>query len=277
MEHSTLINPTPFRPISAKFGSFQSLKGSKTRPQSAVNKGLMMLPRCRTKNDKPKGKKNFLSREEITERLLYFKNQANLLKEENLKLRTKVKFLEKDFKKDENESEKSHLVINLKNHIKDLQKIVENKEFEILELKKSSRATRAQELEIEMKMYVDECTRLRRMLQECFLQLSAGLASQDISQKFIQQSLQLKSLKKDYKELIKLSEDPLGQKTKTRKEVSLVKLKKNLIITKEENMRVNEDNQRLVEELNTLRNNFRCPNCGYFLEDNDNKDINTII
>ena len=91
MEHSTLINPTPFRPISAKFGSFQSLKGSKTRPQSAVNKGLMMLPRCRTKNDKPKGKKNFLSREEITERLLYFKNQANLLKEENLKLRTKVK------------------------------------------------------------------------------------------------------------------------------------------------------------------------------------------
>lgn len=33
-------------------------------------------------------------------------------------------------------------------------------------LKKNTKATKLQELEIEMKMYIDECTRLRHLLEE---------------------------------------------------------------------------------------------------------------
>ncbi|OMJ83485.1 hypothetical protein SteCoe_15588 [Stentor coeruleus] len=269
----------PFRPVTAKFSGLQALRGNKTRPNSAVNKAMMaVIPRNPVKaENKGKTKKSYISREELLERLMYFQGQANVLKDENVRLRTRIKFLEKDSKRDDVESEKSHLVVNLKNQIKDLLKTIEYKDLEIADLKKNSRATRLQEIEIEMKMYIDECTRLRRMLQESFFQISQGIYPQDIHEKYIQQSLQLKSLKKDYKELINLSEDPTLKKSKTRKDLTLVKLKKNLMNTKEENIRVNEDNQRLLQELNSLRSNMRCPNCGMVFEENENKDANTIV
>ena len=279
MENNTEIKAIPFRPISAKFSGLQVLRNSKTRPQSAVSKAMMMMmPRSKTKNEhKPKLKKNFLSREELTEKLLYFQGSTNSLKEENLRLKTRIKFLERDLKRDESDTDKSHLVVNLKTQIKELQKIIENRDIEIADLKKTARITKVQELEVEMKMYVDECTRLRRMLQESLYQLFMGVLPQDIQQKYIQQSLQLKALKKDYKDLAKLSEDPTITRNRSRKEISLVKLKKNLINTKEENMRMNEDNQRLIQELNSLRSNLRCPSCGYIFEETEYKDVNTIV
>lgn len=271
----------PFRPISAKFSGLQALRPYKPRPQTAAYKGATMLPRSRTKHEnkleRPKGKKSFLSREELTEQLISFKGQTNLLKEENVKLRTRVKFLERDSKKDEGESEKSHLVSSLKGQIKELQKIIEGRDGEIQDLKKVSRVTKVQEIEVEMKMYVDECTRLRRMLQETMNQLFLGVLPQETQQKYIEMSLQLKALKKDYKELLSINEDPGLSKSKTRKRLSLVKIKKSLINTKEENLRVNEDNQRLLQELSSLRNNLRCPNCGFLFEETDCKDVNTIV
>lgn len=44
----------------------------------------------------------------------------------------------------------------------------ENKEEESTKLKRSLKATNIQELEVEMKLYVDECTRLRHMLEESY-------------------------------------------------------------------------------------------------------------
>jgi hypothetical protein len=276
MELNNDVNSIPFRPISANFSGLQGLRAQKSRPQSA-NKGIIMLPRARVKiENRPKPKKNFLSREELTEKLLYFKNQANLLREENIRLKTKVKFLEKDLKKEEPESDKSHLVFSLKTQIKELQKNLENKECEIADLKKTSRVTKFQEIETEMKMYVDECTRLRRMLQETLYQLSMGVVSEDMEQKYILQCIQIKTLKKDYKELAKLTEDPNLQKNKSKKELLILKLKKKFISTKEENIRVSEDNQRLLQEIKFLRNNLRCPNCGYVFEKSENKDVSTI-
>ena len=280
-QHNGETKAIPFRPISAKFSGLQGLKNFKSRPQSAAGKGIMMLPRSKTKQEnkydaKPKSKAPYLSREELTEQLVAIKNQSNLLKEDNIKLKTRIKFLERDSKKEEFDTDKNHLVTSLKTQLKELQKVLENREAEISELKKTSRITKVQEIEIEMKMYVDECTRLRRMLQETLHQLFLGVMPQDVQKRYIEQSLQLKSLKKDYKELSRLTEDPGLQKSKTRKELSMIKLKKNMINTKEENIRVNEDNQRLLNELNTLRNNLRCPNCGYVFEEIGCKDVNTI-
>jgi len=98
-----------------------------------------------------------------------------------------------------------------------------------------------------------------------------------LQQKFVQQSLQLKALRKEYKELVSLAEDPPLNRSKTKKELAFVKLKKNLFSTKEENLRFSEDNQRLVQELNSLRSNFRCQNCGFVVDSSENKDVNSLV
>lgn len=166
---------------------------------------------------------------------------------------------------------------NLKTQIKDLQKLVENKEVEISELKKNSRATKMQEAEVEIKMYIDECTRLRRLLQEAYFQLGQGINPPELQQKYVQQCLQIKALKKEYKELVSLTEEAPLNRSKSNKEMALLKLKKNLLTSKEEILRVSEDNQRLAQELSNLRTNFRCQNCGFVIDDNDHKDVNSIV
>jgi hypothetical protein len=55
----------------------------------------------------------------------------------------------------------SHLAMNLKRKIKDLQISVYNKTEEIEALRRNIKSTKVTEIEIEMKMYMDECTRLR--------------------------------------------------------------------------------------------------------------------
>jgi hypothetical protein len=56
--------------------------------------------------------------------------------------------------------------MNLKRKIKDLQMNSSNKTEEIEALKRNIKSTKITEIEIEMKMYMDECTRLRHQLEE---------------------------------------------------------------------------------------------------------------
>lgn len=60
----------------------------------------------------------------------------------------------------------SNLVQNLKAQVKELRTDVKKKEEEVLKIKRTLKATNIQELEVEMKLYVDEWTRLRHMLEE---------------------------------------------------------------------------------------------------------------
>ena len=60
----------------------------------------------------------------------------------------------------------SNLIQNLKAQIKELRTDVKKKEDEVLKIKRTLKSTNIQELEVEMKLYVDECTRLRHMLEE---------------------------------------------------------------------------------------------------------------
>ena len=56
----------------------------------------------------------------------------------------------------------THLVINLKRKIKDLNTSNLKKDEEIEALKKNIRSTQLQEVEVEIKVYIDECARLRQ-------------------------------------------------------------------------------------------------------------------
>ena len=60
----------------------------------------------------------------------------------------------------------THLVMNLKRKIRDLNLESAKKSEEIEALRRNIKATRLAELEVETKMYLDECTRLRLQLEE---------------------------------------------------------------------------------------------------------------
>ena len=60
----------------------------------------------------------------------------------------------------------SHLTLNLKRKIKELQNENQLKKDEIEGLKRNIKSTKISEIEVEMKMYMDECTRLRHQLEE---------------------------------------------------------------------------------------------------------------
>ncbi len=60
----------------------------------------------------------------------------------------------------------SHLCLNLKKKIKDQQSQLEYKNEEIENLRRNIRVTRLTEIEVEMKLYIDECQRLRGKMEE---------------------------------------------------------------------------------------------------------------
>lgn len=60
----------------------------------------------------------------------------------------------------------SHLSNNLKRKIRELQGDVSNKSNEIEALKRHIKSTKFAEIEVEMKLYMDECARLRAQLEE---------------------------------------------------------------------------------------------------------------
>ena len=55
----------------------------------------------------------------------------------------------------------SHLANNLKRKIRELQGEVTNKANEVEALKRHIKSTKIAEIEVEMKLYMDECARLR--------------------------------------------------------------------------------------------------------------------
>lgn len=56
--------------------------------------------------------------------------------------------------------------MNLKRKIRDLKAENERKVSEVEALKKNIRCTRLSEIEVEIKMYMEECARLRNQLEE---------------------------------------------------------------------------------------------------------------
>lgn len=263
------------RPASAKFSDLQALRNARSRPLSAVNKNLPAnRQRGKKLSDQVRrtSKKACSGKEELYDKAIELKNLVNELKEENMKLKTKIKTLERDMKRDENEQDKGHLVINLKNQCKDLHKQLDSKDDEIKEFKKSVRSTRVTELEVEMKVYLDECTRLRRLMEDTVNQLAGGVATYELQEKYVEQSLQIKKLNEEKREMEMILEEIDSYDShngKRKKEDVMSKLRKTLMEVKDENMKVNQQNLKIIAELGNLRQNAKCTKCNERLMFND--------
>ena len=182
-------------------------------------------------------------RERLYDDVLRNKMATNLLKDENTKLKTKVHMLEAELTKKEklvddllmqqdtvnyqmmnaagssgNASTKnsqantlqqrmkleSHLANNLKRKIRELQAEVTNKSNEIEALKRHIKSTKIAEIEVEMKLYMDECARLRGQLEEVIRSKDTFADPQEvrmIEERFQQQEIIIAELRNQNQEL----------------------------------------------------------------------------
>ena len=128
-------------------------------------------------------------KERLIEDSIQLKKQLNFVNSENVRLKTKINLQDKELQRQNeileqlnkkfsseaymsqnkaNTVKKIHLLQKLKHNIKEQKVALKLKEDEILQLRKNIKSTKNFELEIEIKGYKDECTRLRHLLEEAF-------------------------------------------------------------------------------------------------------------
>lgn len=95
----------------------------------------------------------------------------------------------------------SHITQNLKNHVKEMRSELKKKDEEVTKIKRTLKATNIQELEVEMKLYVDECTRLRHMLEESYKNQMDPVELQKLQEQFQMQDTYLVNLQSENQEL----------------------------------------------------------------------------
>ena len=199
------------RPITSAIDQ-KRLKKNQTRPITPPKQSIPF-----TKPQKP-SESTFLSKtrqriiisdkEKLYEENLSLKQKINNLTEELLKLKTKIFQIEKELNRKDDFEEKipvgsssHHLLKKLKLIIKDLKTQAAEKDQEIENLKKSLKLSRVTEIEIEMKAYIDECTRLKHHLEEIMKQKDPIHSNSNLFEKNIQQFMLSNSLKKENHEL----------------------------------------------------------------------------
>ena len=97
-------------------------------------------------------------------------------------------------------SAETHLVSALKKQIKNMKEEMRQKDEETTKLTKNLRITGIQELDVEIKMFSDECTRLKHIIEEIMKQKAVGYTEQDINnlgERMNQQSSLLNNIKQE--------------------------------------------------------------------------------
>lgn len=95
----------------------------------------------------------------------------------------------------------SNLTQSLKKHVKEMRSELKKKDEEMTKIKRTLKATNIQELEVEMKLYVDECTRLRHMLEESYKNQMDPAELQKLQEQFQMQDTYLVNLQSENQEL----------------------------------------------------------------------------
>ncbi|CAK77392.1 unnamed protein product (macronuclear) [Paramecium tetraurelia] len=125
--------------------------------------------------------------EKLFEESLQLKLLMNQLKDENIKLRTRNTNLEKDLQKCQKIIEEvettgnmkrfyakpstdNQMILSFKGQIKELRQNLDQREQEMLALKKTAKYTKLTEMEIERKMLQDETIRLKQVIDELIQQ-----------------------------------------------------------------------------------------------------------
>lgn len=183
------------------------------RPVTAPKPPNMPHPPKSSKNTdssshlKQKPRQIQTDKEKLYEENLELKQKNNSLNDENLRLKTKLFQIEKELNRKEENTENGkvsgHLVGSLKQLVKDLRSQVQEKTAEVELLKKNAKISKVQELETEIKVYVDECTRLKHHLSEILKQSDSSIeVSSQVLEKNIQNSIMNEAIWKENQELL---------------------------------------------------------------------------
>ncbi|CAD8185243.1 unnamed protein product [Paramecium octaurelia] len=125
--------------------------------------------------------------EKLLEDNQQLKVQLNQFKDENIKLRTRNTNLEKDLQKCQKIIEEveatgnmkrfyakpstdNQMILSLKSQVKELRQMLDQREQEMVQLKKSVKFTRLTEMEIERKHFQDETLRMKQIIEELIQQ-----------------------------------------------------------------------------------------------------------
>lgn len=233
----------------------------KNRPYSAANRGLGSANRgskYRKEADRARPKLSQYRKEDLYDERITLKTRANELEEENTRLKTRIKFLEKETKREENLDGNS-ILAGLKTQVKELRGKLEERETELRELKVSIKVTRVTEVQVELKAYMDECTRLRRIAEESAQQLAMGVAPTDLQERYLQLMVDFKALYREHRMMSANTDDSKPRKSalkdgNNRNNTALFELR-------EENVVLREQNRSLLGELSRLHQIMVCPNC----------------
>ena len=125
-------------------------------------------------------------KEDLYDDNIHLKLQLNNYKDDNIRLRTRIAQLMANLRNRDklfddlyksafitsagtpaknNLNKDVLLMINLKREVSDLKDIIYQKEAEILDLKKDIKSTKIKELEIDLRTYMQECSRLRKIAE----------------------------------------------------------------------------------------------------------------
>jgi len=154
-----------------------------------------------------------VEKERLYEDTLHLKQNINGLKEENLKLKTKNLNLERENAKLVKAMEKmgsyttqfgkqpeSTLIVALKKQVKEQKEELKAKHDEIEAMKRSAKMTRVQEIEIELKTYMDENIRLKNAFEE-LMRLKPEIKPEDynmLEERYYQQGNLIETLQRDH-------------------------------------------------------------------------------
>ena len=180
-----------------------------------------------------------------------------------MRYKAKIMQLEKELQKKEelsgslNPSCNNYLVKLLKQTIKDLRQEIENKNLELGKQKQNMKLSKYLELELEVKAYMDECTRLRHSLEEIIKEkeLNDSTANRSFENGDMKTLNLLKIIEENNKEIQKLKDkiktEGQGKRDKTPKfQEEFSKATKELESLKK-NFSIKE--KKLVEELEKLK------------------------
>ena len=203
------------RPLTAKRSDVENSKISKktilrynTRQKkfSGKDKNIPLL-------SKLKPTKITIEKEKLYIDNMELKVKTNELKELLIKYKSKITHLERELQKKEefntstNMSSSSYLVKLLKQNIKNLKLQIQNKDQELEKQKQNMKLSKYVELELEVKAYMDECTRLRHYLEEVLKEKEEDETDKVINQSFDTKTQNLlKIIEDNNKEIQKLKE-----------------------------------------------------------------------
>ena len=267
---------------------FRSLSINSTNKNQRTTGFASLLP----KGQQPlKAKPMFMlhDKEQLYDEAIKLKQNMNVYKDENNRLKTRVLQFEKELERKDKiiqellsqannqgsssqtrggqrMSTETHLVAALKKQIRDMKDEIRQKEEEAKKFRKNLKITKIQETEVEIKMFSDECTRLKHIIEEIVKQKSVGYTPQEVAaieDKINQQAMLLKKIKQENTEMATVIQKK-EEETNNWKEVAnkLSKKVSRMEVETKENIKVRKnvtdtkkELQKLKDQLSSLKSN----------------------